>query len=610
MQHDLSPKSAHSYGMYPRNSIRAILAARGSDTNPESLKLETYLRAQGGNVDALIDVMGQHIHSSHEYIEGLFNAIDPDISVSTQLYDRMKPFFRTVMDYMAPVLPPVVNELFSQWPTGHLYRELVKQDAILDRMEVWAALLPGEGQLYGEKYNYKFLTENEQGAIVEITPDEIIAQFQASPLNHWQKPADFERIVLTSSHARGENEEDIRHITHGIDRLARDSWSDAKDATYQKPKIIFACDTEKNAFLNGIRLQRRLNEIDRSMKTGEPDQFHEISDGAKRMAKLILACMCENYYENDERLFSVDDPRPLAEIFADNKERIRLTHDAGRVAQHFQLMGYSKGGNVVSDAMRYLEHELRAVDKSGRDIIETPTGEIEHVGINTFGSAVIRNLLRNIDTASIAAKELPLTEAQKKSGIQRVSFNNKYDDLTKHDDFPSSWHDEKYMIEGVREHQGHAPEDAMGNDDKSGYILNDPIINRRLREFFAPHYGKAAVAHLHFRTNLQGPREPGLVLETAAGTPDSMFETYKPAIIEALETAGLHDVAIDTDGGYIGQFRIRAREDIMRTPSALDKLQRAFTRLLKNTPGLVIAKNIIDSTIPEQIEKVRGKSPG
>lgn len=547
----------------------------------------------------------------NQHMAAFAQLLNPGTSLATQLYDAAKPYFRTPMQHAAEMLPEPLASLFSaSTQSQDFYRSMMKQPMVLDQLELWADGLKSEGTLYGSDYNYQFLAENGDGSIAAFDPDAVISLFQPTQRNGWVKPAHLPRVLLTASHARGESLKDVTNITHGIEALARDSWGGqalnvAKaDAPIgpEQTLVLFTCDTEKNPFLNGIALQRRLNELEENAAKGTPDQFEHISPGAKRMAKLMLACMCENYYGESAqgeptRLFSIDDPRPLSELLPEGTH-LFLSADAGRIAQHFQLMGYSKGGNVVSDALRYLEKELTAKHPDGHHIVRAPDGESEHHGIGKYGA---RGILRNIDCASMAAKEVAFSEAQQEAGFNRVAFNNQHDDLTKSDHYESTDRDEKYMIRGVRSKAGHDPVDAMGDRTKRGYALDDPRVARRLREFFAPHHGKAALGRLIF------DREEGVVqLKAAPGTPDAALAQFIPAMTEALGHAGLSGVRIEGNHVHQGLFTLHASDNLLEDPQAVRKLERGIAQLRRHADGLVIAQRILDTTIPAQLAQVEG----
>lgn len=467
-----------------------------------------------------------------------------------------------------------------------------------------------KGQLSQPPYNHEMLAEKMDGSIEPVDPERIISLFQPTPQNGMKKPERYPRIIFTSSHANGSSLKDVTKITHGIEALARDSFGEKLNITTidndpqpGETMILFACESREHPVLNGIDLTRRLNEITRANESGKPDEFWRASDGAKRTAKLMLACMCENYYdENGKPAFNVDDPRPLSELFENGEHKLRLSADARRVAQHFQLMGYSKGGNVVSDAVRYLERELSAVDVNDRGIVRTPKEWPVDRGILREEKYGVRSIMNNINVACIAARDLPFTQEQKDRGLRRVAFTNRHDPLTRNYRYKSTYNDELYETEGSVE-DGHNPELALGTREKRGYFLDDENVNRRMKEFFAAHYGKAAIANLFV--------EDGQVkIEAAPSTPDAMVEAHAEVIIGALEEAGLHNVRLVGNDYHIGTFAIEADEDLTRDRDAIQKLGAGFKTLREQAPGLVIAQKIIREDVPSLSKKARDQVVG
>lgn len=554
--------------------------------------------------------------SNMKLMAGMFDLKESQgASLYGWMLDSTAPERFRALEAMLDAFPePQRSIMRSGTMTQKDFQALIEEPSVLEAAERFFHLLPNEGDLFKPAYNHKILAEAADGTIEAVDYDRIISLYQSAPTNGWVKPQTYPRIIFTSSHAKGESLGDVTRITHGIEALARDSWGAPLNLTTPEnaagegqTMVLFSCETHKNPPLNGIALTRRLKEMKANIAQGREDQFHETSDGAKRIANLMLACMCENYYQDDGKggvkpLFKVDDPRPLAEIFADGRPRITLSADAGRIAQHFQLMGYSKGGNVVSDAMRYLHAQLQAT-VNDRGVVRVATEDGYSIGTQRFGDYGLRRILHNINTASMAARELPFTETQKKHGLQRVAFNNIHDALTGSYEYPGSWNDEFYLIEGTRDKRGHDPEDAMGTREQSGYILNDARVSRRLKEFFAPHYGRAAIANIYFE-------EGNVMLEAAPGTPDATLARYRETIESAMKQAGLRDAAMVGNDGHLGLFTLQARENLYNDPVALLKLKKAFTHLRGQAEGLVVAQSIMDEDIPSRISKLQTRDGG
>ncbi len=477
--------------------------------------------------------------------------------------------------------------------------------------EIIRARYPNDhGVLFRPEYNHHFLTEESHaagrhGKIVAMPVDEIVALFARPSHIKADEILDFPHIIITSSHAQGETLKDVTTITHGIEAMARDSEGKPLPHGYRDKGItsgqtltIYACDVEKSPTLNAAQLLSRILELKKVAKTGKPEkEFNGISPGAKRIAKLILKCMAE-----DPSAISVDDPRPMRDIAASAAKPITLRADAVHIAHHFQLIGYSKGGNVVSDAMRYLVSELTAQNTKGQNVFATHLQTFERAthenGRMTEHS--VRNLVRGIAVMAIASVEVEMSDYYKKHGVRRVAFNNHHDLISAHHDYEGTRDDERWMIEGAKREGGHAPADMMGaRADIKGYAHDDPRVACRLKEAFAPLYGKAAISRVIFGADAT---KGHVTIEAATGTTDQKIEAYEGEIARAFEIVGLLGATLHRHPNNGGRFTIDVPNANFATDEkALTKLQKSFSYMRENTKGLVISQAILDEDIAEQL---------
>lgn len=548
---------------------------------------------------------------------------------------RMGHFYAIAKHYMPATLfaqMPVVLRTYmaSHGVTANSVRQMEEDDLTILVLEAMGSFTSERGVLNKPEYNKKFLAEDSNDHVAGMDPEKIVGLYQRTPGNGFAKPKDYPRLVITASHANAESVNDVTRITHGIEALARDSWNGQelnlaksdKPITPEQTLILFSCDTRANAMLNGAALTRRVKELRARQADGKPDTFEFMAPGAKRQARLMLACMCENFYDEKtgQPLFDINDLRPLSEIFAGKEGRLRLSPDARRIAQHFQNFGYSKGGNVVSDVMRFMERDLQAVDAQDKGIIRTSKEDTtQDRGILRLKEYGVRSLLRNIDTFSFAARELPNSKHLKDNGVRRLGVNNEDDLLTNTHFYESTPNDEFYVIKGVKKDAGHAPQDMLGtridpvlaaqDPQKAakaarGYALNDARVARRTKEFFAPHYGKAAIANLFLEND-------ALKIESAPGTPDDTMADNREVIVAALERAGLTNPKLVGNPYHIGVMDIQADEDVAHDPAALRKVGAAFKDLRQSAQGLLIAEKIIDKDVDRLARKmnrpVKGK---
>lgn len=485
------------------------------------------------------------------------------------------------------------------------------------------------GDLYKPEYNHRFLSENSNGTIVAMDDDAIVQLFTKRGTLVDGKGEIFPHILITSSHAQGETLSDMTSITHGIAAMARDSeghelpqgHADTGVAPGQT-LILFACDVEQSPLLNGAKLLDRINELKRIGRTGKVERdFNDISPGAKRIAKLMLKCMVE-VPPGEKNPIDTSDPRCMRDIATGNAEPLRLRADAVEIAHHFQLIGYSKGGNVVSDAMRYLVSELTAKNAQGHVFAISP----ESPTINGDGTAMternVSKIVRNIAVMALASVEVGMSDYYKAHGVRRVAINSNKDLISAHNNYADSVHDERWIIDGDEVHVGHAPEDMMGmrvlKKDYTrlkGYAHDDPRVARRLKEFFAPNFHKAAIGALTFNGHAH---EGEVTVEAATGTSDHQMEgfakTIETAVAKALKLRP-SNVQFTSDNVQPGIFGLRcAGIDFTKSSDALGKLKRAFMELRsKNTQGLVVTQTILSKDgnkpgdIDKQIELVGGR---
>jgi hypothetical protein len=488
-----------------------------------------------------------------------------------------------IYQYLPPGMDSYVAE---QIRTNGDWHEAMHSPQAAAWHEFLGTILPGRSQLYDD-YNHQFLTEDGHGNIRPVELKEIDALFPRDG------DGKFPHVLLVPNHVRAETLKDVTELTHGVAAMARDSQDGQElNIAHVNGKItgeanstvtLFACDTEQNPFLNSAALLRRLKDLQQIARTGEPDRFTNASPGAKRMAGIILREMAQN--PEDVEILREE---PFVRL---QRQPLPLRADPERVAQHFQLIGYSKGGNVVSDAMRYLVTQLS--DAQGRPLVQLGEGH------------TVRNLVRNIACMSIAALEVKMEERYKEQGVRRVSFNNENDVISGHMDFDSSWADHKWKIKGTAEHHGHDPEDALGTKEgRRGYVLDDPHVARVIKECVAPLYGKAAVSSISFEHPLLA-NDNTVLLGTAPGTPDELLMSYSKEIARRLSLQGLHHVSVEPPNAHNGRaFFIRADEPIRTQAYAIKKLQKGVESLRSKTQGLVIADMIMERNFPDRLAAV------
>lgn len=541
----------------------------------------------------------------------------------------VRPFTREVLTQVKEVQ----NFLRSPEMADHFERvhEQIEQIYHRDYPEI-AKQIRWHGTLFDERFNHKFLTEtrpgqNGHGKIIDADPNRVAALFKPLSNLHPLRTREYPHIVFTSSHARGETFEDVRCITHGIEAMVRDSTKVPLKHGYYNEGVksgqvltLYACDVEESPWRNGAALLNRINTLKALPKNTPDKEFKNMSPGAMRIAKMMLKCMVEHPEDID-----VNDTRRLSDIRINNAKPITLRADAQEVARHFHLIGYSKGGNVVSDAMRYMVAELTAKREDGKDLFQLHVADptIRKSQDRTMSQHNVCNIMRSIPVLALASVEVGMSDFDKNHGIRRLSINNEDDLISAHHNFESTKYDERLIIKGSKDHLGHSPQEFLGTRglDKEfkarGYVHNDKRAARRLKEFEAPLYGKAAVGHLVFNGHAA---DGEVTLEAATGTTADQIVARKTMILEAVNEAwhpkrsiGKHlsavakytaktpQLSVDHDNPGVvtltcpGADFAHNREDLIKLRDAMKILRHPVSK------GLVIADTILTEDLPAQI---------
>lgn len=397
------------------------------------------------------------------------------------------------------------------WSYNNLYR--------LFRMSESAEQTPLQAT-----FNHKLCTHNPGGTLNTITSDDLAPLFPEGRESQWP------HLVLTSNHARAWEHTDISEIMQGFKRLLVDAGLPehkicrlTKDMPPQEAegKTIFvsAVHSRKDPFLNGADLIRRRIELE-SRPDGTEGLFghrESMSPAAMRLAKLIFKLMCEPVSHPLVRLdcSRIDENRALKErpYIADyvglvekestdlgrNEERpLILRADAAQVASHIRAMGYSKGSNTMTDAMRFLYQELKLAQ--AMTAVRQPDRTLK-----PLEDADIKALIGRISLLSIAPGEVAITDAERDvAGIQRTTIENRNDIVAgQYTHYGTRPGDRVFTLSGATENSGHSPLDALGNADRGGFIMHAPhakgispeameykAAQQAVREFVAPMLGR------------------------------------------------------------------------------------------------------------------------
>lgn len=340
-----------------------------------------------------------------------------------------------------------------------------------------------------KKFNNYLISHAKDGTLNIIKSDQLTPLFKQGDEAKWP------HLILTSNHARASETKDLHELMRGICRIASDAWGKTLDicqlTTKTKPEeaatkniVIMACHTEKDNLLNGANLiDRRLDlEEDSNIECPKDRTLSHISPAAVRLAKLMLKLMVEtesqanidlvrskadNDHPLNARPFVVDDLQDKGYYF----QPIILRADAKKIAGHIKLIGYSKGANTVTDALRFFYQECAHLGAQLK--VRDDKGELRAANDND-----IKNIISGIALLNIAPGEVPLTKAEKEVlGINRTTILNTHDFTAGHlvnpnsDDYNNS-QDRLIKITGTKTESGHSVTDALGDDNKRGYIMD------------------------------------------------------------------------------------------------------------------------------------------
>ena len=558
--------------------------------NQSSLKIAGWMDPFGAQ-RALLNFWAKSVDSYWDTVSGRK-------TVAAASYDAGK----SLTEFMLNAMPePFRSQVADMMQTKPL-QQIMRGPEMAAAMEEMGNNIEAQRKAMGLKpselfttYNHQFLSEDSKGNVVPISQEEILNLMRGGN-EVTPDPKQMPRIVFTSSHARGETMKDITGITHGIKRMVSDATGNKVKFGYcdasgkfgkdiaNKTIVIYRCDVRENSWLNGASLMRRMQELE-GLKGNQSDAYHEASPGARAIERIMLAAMVVD----PQKVLEAEN-KPLREIFV-NGEQIQLRPDAARVAQHFMQMGYSKGGNVVSDALRMLVDDLTAKTKNGALFQTVQEGEWR--AIDPFE---VRSLMRQITTWAMASLEHELSPEMLKAGARRVAFNSTSDTISAHKNYSGNRDDERWFIKGVKKDLGHNPEDALGTSKKSGYAMEDPRIRRRMVELCAPMIDKATIAGVKF-----DEREPKqMMIETGAGTSDRIFNARRENVLKAFQNSGFAVSGI-TNIPHSGEFVVEFEQPLQKNLETLQALQDVFIALRsQKDSGLVIADEVIKTQIPEQ----------
>jgi hypothetical protein len=479
------------------------------------------------------------------------------------------------------------------------------------------------------EFNNRLWTHNADGTLNHITSDDL------APLFPEGNPEAWPNLVLTSNHARAWQSSDLSDLMKGIERLGHDAGGKPLDLHRLKHKetfpdvtgktiIALACHTEKDIYLNGAELIDRRLDLEEDPNKGSPDKrsINHMSPAAMRLAKLMIKLMVEPgcgglvnldrsdfdhrpefrnapFIANDLMLRGSEDPRYT------DKHPLILRKDAASIAQHIKLLGYSKGANTVTDALRFVFLEYAKLGELMQ--IREPGGTLRKATDKD-----ISTLISNIGLLSVAPGEVPLTKAEKyEAGITRVTIHNTEDLTAGHLVNPQEkdydpWSDKLIQIKGTSHEMGHSIVAALGKDSTPGFIMNPEnakgdrsyqAAQDAVRAFFASNFQKHAITTLCFSHNADERRNE-LYVQFAPGITRADEKKIEKDLLKALKKQNIIATA-ESDLTHRKRVQIvlsrGTDKDIETDAGSIQQCQKAF-EALKKTEGsnLLLSQDVDD----------------
>lgn len=286
-----------------------------------------------------------------------------------------------------------------------------------------------------------------------------------------------------------------RPAASGSDARLRERWKDWLKESMVDPSSFFSAYHHTRPFFPGAR-----------------GETQHISPAARRLSKFLLAMIVKDPSQIDfdfpgteaERISGVPkggQPGISPDMLPGEPSMV-LREDASRLLSRVMLGGYSKGGNMVTDAMRLLKEELKeglkerdAGGKPWRIIDARRFASINGSGKMPEDRQIISRLLSSVGLLSIAAGEVPLTQAEKDAGIRRVNILSDKDLIAGHfaagRDHEYHSRDELIRVHGTDKEMGHRWQEAlMGVEGQpTGYIIADNKARQHIQAASSQLYG-------------------------------------------------------------------------------------------------------------------------
>lgn len=522
--------------------------------------------------DDFLRMAHDHSVSWFDILDGNAKAIQSTVAAVTP-YHPLLAAWMGQLSHTTKTARSAFNSVFRIWDSAR--REISEQEWLsspehAQNMISYGMSRPGD-EATNTHLNGKLFTHYHDGSLNEVQPQQLWQHFKADRKDRWPN------LILSSSHALVRDHNDVSSTMQGFHALIMHSFGDEQGRAPDLPLIrdadkisisgkgrqtllVAAVHNHHNAWVNGGDLLQRLHRLDQLYEAEEQGHIttqhqreHAYLEGMSPAAIHLSRVMLSLIVTEPQRVPTRDHSASLLEP----QPPLKLREDACEVLQHIKLAGYSKGGNIVTDAVRHLILQL---EHEG-SVLAPQTFDPQAPAAQAFvppTPLVIASLVHNVGILAVNPGICPLTQREKDLGMRRIAIRNNLDRISghlfrKHDrEDRFGTHDDVYVINGKSMGDlGHGIDASLGTRDDSGYLTDESkvfsadiltlrLVRSRLQAFFASCYNSVGISHIH--DDPSHPEQLGIEFSSGASTAQ-MTESIQ-TITRAFERAGLTDVAV------------------------------------------------------------------
>ncbi len=354
-----------------------------------------------------------------------------------------------------------------------------------------------------QKYNGNFLAfkDSDSSMLAIQAPEDETSAVHPNNLFPEGQESEWPMLILTSNTSSARDSDDLAVIMHGCEQMYYNAYSGKPPHT---PVVVSQIQSRENSQKNGATLIRRIRHIQEDHGINEteqdthPDQMERrnligITPDAVRLGNLILACLLEDPSQINVSIAPdgpLEENSPFPDVLRDrDNAKLLLRKDAAQIMKHIKLMGFSRGGNIASDAWRYVARQMHPNNGAIGDHVTAKqfftrddSGET-HV----ITQDELKELTSALKVMSLSAWETPMSQKERELGFHRLTFANEYDYLVTEfirenggeKAYKENLNDMLFVVSGKNNGLAHAPREAMlgeRDDPKSVGYFCDPNV--------------------------------------------------------------------------------------------------------------------------------------